>query len=291
MFRLRDSVTQSCNHRFLPLMVLNPNRSVSTVFVQRVRSRRRSHVGCVWGPGHKPTKHRAKPSVDLGRGQETPRAGVGSSRENRSNVQVNHAILQFPQPHDLRVLLKKERKKIGGSFIPAWRFSRAEHKGRSGRDHDATADRSRDQHLLMSYYNPGQPGTYPYGYTPAAYAQTPGSYASYSYPPTAVTGYGTTWPYYSYVPPQHRTTTTTAVPRSLATSSTTTSGANRGTSFATTHTPASYADTINAAGGSGNTRTAGLAAGSKRQANLKGLFTKERERVPDPQVDTIGQHF
>jgi transcription initiation factor TFIID subunit 13 len=133
----------------------------------------------------------------------------------------------------------------------------------------------------MSYYNPGQPGTYPYGYTPAAYAQTPGSYASYSYPPTAVTGYGTTWPYYSYVPPQHRTTTTTAVPRSLAATTTTATGANRGTSFATTHTPASYADTINAAGGSGNTRTGGPAAGSKRQPNLKGLFTKERERVPE----------
>ena len=132
----------------------------------------------------------------------------------------------------------------------------------------------------MSYYNPGQPGTYPYGYTPATYAQTPGSYASYSYPPTAVTGYGTTWPYYSYVPPQHRTTTT-AAPRSLATTSTTTSGANRGTSFATTHTPASYADTINAAGGSGNTRTSGPSAGGKRQANLKGLFTKERERVSE----------
>jgi len=122
----------------------------------------------------------------------------------------------------------------------------------------------------MSYYNPGQPGTYPYGYTPATYTQTPGSYPPYSYPPTAVTGYGTTWPYYSYVPPQHRTTTTT--PRAAAT---TTSGVTRGTNFATTHTPASYADTINAAGGSGNTRTGGLATGSKRQANLKGLFTKE----------------
>ena len=131
----------------------------------------------------------------------------------------------------------------------------------------------------MSYYNPGQPGTYPYGYTPATYTQTPTSYASYSYPPTAVTGYGTTWPYYSYVPPQHRTTTTTTVPRTPATSSTTTNAANRGTSFATTHTPASYADTINAAGGSGNTRTGGPATGSKRQANLKGLFTKERECV------------
>ena len=130
----------------------------------------------------------------------------------------------------------------------------------------------------MSYYNPGQPGTYPYGYTPATYTQTPGSYASYSYPPTAVTGYGTTWPYYSYVPPQHRTTATT-VPRTPATSSTTTSGVTRGTNFATTHTPASYADTINAAGGSGNTRTGGLTTGSKRQANLKGLFTKECECV------------
>ena len=139
------------------------------------------------------------------------------------------------------------------------------------------------QSSAMSYYNPGQPGTYPYGYTPATYTQTPGSYASYSYPPTAVTGYGTTWPYYSYVPPQHRTTTTTAVPRTTATSSTTTGTANRGTSFATTHTPASYADTINAAGGSGNTRTGGLATGSKRQANLKGLFTKECELDPQPQ--------
>ena len=130
---------------------------------------------------------------------------------------------------------------------------------------------------VMSYYNPGQPGTYPYGYTPATYTQTPGSYASYSYPPTAVTGYGTTWPYYSYVPPQHRTTTTT-VPRTPTTSNTTAGGVTRGTNFATTHTPASYADTINAAGGSGNTRSGGLATGSKRQANLKGLFTKERER-------------
>lgn len=139
----------------------------------------------------------------------------------------------------------------------------------------------------MSYYNPGQPGTYPYGYTPATYTQTPGSYASYSYPPTAVTGYGTTWPYYSYVPPQHRTTTTATVPRTPATNSTTTSTANRGTSFATTHTPASYADTINAAGGSGNTRTGSLASGSKRQANLKGLFTKERERVPENHSQTV----
>ena len=130
----------------------------------------------------------------------------------------------------------------------------------------------------MSYYNPGQPGTYPYGYTPATYTQTPGSYASYSYPPTAVTGYGTTWPYYSYVPPQHRATTTTTIPRTPTTTSATTNTANRGTSFATTHTPASYADTINAAGGSGNTRTGSLTTGSKRQANLKGLFTKERER-------------
>ena len=145
----------------------------------------------------------------------------------------------------------------------------------------------------MSYYNPGQPGTYPYGYTPATYTQTPGSYASYSYPPTAVTGYGTTWPYYSYVPPQHRTTTTATVPRTPATNSTTTSTANRGTSFATTHTPASYADTINAAGGSGNTRTGSLASGSKRQANLKGLFTKERERVPEnhSQIVTDGPLF
>ena len=134
------------------------------------------------------------------------------------------------------------------------------------------------QSSAMSYYNPGQPGTYPYGYTPATYAQTPGSYPSYSYPPTAVTGYGTTWPYYSYVPPQHRMTTTTpSLPRTTATNNTTTSGATRGTSFATTHTPASYADTINAAGGGGNTRTGGLATGTKRQANLKGLFTKECE--------------
>lgn len=121
----------------------------------------------------------------------------------------------------------------------------------------------------MSYYTPGPPGAYQYGYPPATYAgaYTPGSY---QYPSTAVTGYGSQWPYY-YQPQQQQQTQRPSVARTTPAPTRTTS-----TSFATTHTPASYAarDTVNAASGGAGARVA--AAGSKRQANLKGLFTKER---------------
>jgi hypothetical protein len=114
----------------------------------------------------------------------------------------------------------------------------------------------------MSYYTPGPPGAYQYGYP----AYTPGSY---QYPSTAVTGYGSQWPY--YYQPQQQQTQRAPVARSTPAPNRATS-----TSFATTQTPASYAarDTVNAAGAGAGARAA--AAGSKRQANLKGLFTKER---------------
>ncbi|OBZ75151.1 Transcription initiation factor TFIID subunit 13 [Grifola frondosa] len=76
----------------------------------------------------------------------------------------------------------------------------------------------------MSYYPPPGTGTtYPYGSYPAPgtyppHPQTAGAYptAPYqtAYPPTAVSGYGGTWPYhYSYYPPQQPVHTPLAAPK------------------------------------------------------------------------------
>jgi transcription initiation factor TFIID subunit 13 len=128
--------------------------------------------------------------------------------------------------------------------------------------------------------------TYPYGaYHPTTYSQTPGAYP-YQTPAyqTGVTSYS--WPYtYGYIQhpqavmqrpaslatPAPVTATTTAT----AGTSTTTLAAppvpQRSTATFTTYTPSYMRDnTTNSIAGSFSAR------GSRKQSNLKGLFTKER---------------
>lgn len=147
--------------------------------------------------------------------------------------------------------------------------------------------------LAMSYTpytpttgtHPPTSATYPYGaYHPSTYAQTPGAYpyqtSAYQ---TGVTSY--TWPYtYGYIQhpqavlqrpvslpaPAQATTQTTA-----ATAVTATPPAppvpQRSTAAFTTYTPSYMRDsTTNSIAGSFSAR------GSRKQSNLKGLFTKER---------------
>lgn len=127
---------------------------------------------------------------------------------------------------------------------------------------------------IMSYYNPGPPGAYQYGYPPAQY---PGyTSGAYQYPTTA--GYGS-WPY--YYPQQHQQQPQATQQRPTVARTSSSTPARTSTSFATTHTPASYAarDTVNAASGGGGARAS---AGGKKQANLRGLFTKECASVAVP---------
>lgn len=147
---------------------------------------------------------------------------------------------------------------------------------------------------LMSYtYPPPQPGqhtatTFPYGaYHPPpgiyGHPQTPGTTPfPTAYPnhyPTGVTGYGT-WTGYAYgypgqqvqmqVPSRPLVQTTTATAASASTPASTTP---RTTTF-TSYSP-SYLKDSTAATGSGGAAT----RGPRKQANHKGLFTKECEFV------------
>ncbi|KAJ3564291.1 hypothetical protein NP233_g8388 [Leucocoprinus birnbaumii] len=127
--------------------------------------------------------------------------------------------------------------------------------------------------------------TYPYGaYHPSTYAQTPGAYP-YQTPPyqTGVTSYS--WPYtYGYIQhPQVLQRPTPLVTPAPATAQTATAATTatpttpapppvpqRSTATFTTYTPSYMRDnTTNSIAGSFSTR------GSRKQSNLKGLFTKE----------------
>ncbi|KDQ60782.1 hypothetical protein JAAARDRAFT_31757 [Jaapia argillacea MUCL 33604] len=130
---------------------------------------------------------------------------------------------------------------------------------------------------------------YPYTYPAAAYSPTPGAYP---YQTPGAYPYGT-WPYpYSYFP-QHPHTPHAPVPRPqaqtpapVASTNTATapiappatqaavtpvpvSAPSRQTTF-TSYTPASFRESSTAAGTGGAT-----SRGSRKQSNLKGLFSKE----------------
>lgn len=143
----------------------------------------------------------------------------------------------------------------------------------------------------MSYYPPPHTGTsYPYStyHPPAtAYPQTPGAYPTTpyqttAYPPTAVTGYGATWPYtYSYFPPQHASHSTYTAPKPAVPSAaantivttpiTSTTPRSAPTSTTYTFTPAYTRESVAAAASGGAT-----GRGLRKQSTYKGLFTKER---------------
>lgn len=127
--------------------------------------------------------------------------------------------------------------------------------------------------------------TYPYGaYHPTTYAQTPGAFP-YQTPTyqTGVTSYG--WPYtYGYIqhpqavmqrPASLVAPAPVATQNNTSTTTTTTTAApapQRSSTTFTTYTPSYMRDnTTNAMTGSFSTR------GSRKQSNLKGLFTKECE--------------
>ena len=115
------------------------------------------------------------------------------------------------------------------------------------------------------------PATYSYGTYPYSYPQTPGTY---SYPGTyqaGVTSYG--WPYpYSYV----QQGAVPQVPRAQGSQAsvapytpTSTSTPQRTTTF-TAYAPNYAKESV-----SSSTTQTGTGRGGRRQANLKGLFTKE----------------
>lgn len=119
-------------------------------------------------------------------------------------------------------------------------------------------------------YHPGTPGAYQTQGYAAAYQS---AYAS------GVTGYGA-WPYpYSYIP-QQQAQTTPQVARSAthtpaATASPSTVAAPRPTTF-TSYTPTYVRETGATLGAA-----AGVAGRGRKNANFKGLFTKERQSVHD----------
>lgn len=168
----------------------------------------------------------------------------------------------------------------------------------------------------MSYYSPSG-GSYPYSaYHPpsagAYHAQhAAGAYPttaySQAYPPTTVQGYGATWPYYSYYPPQQQQAQTAAKPTAARPAvGTTAQGVQPSTPAATTPaagtataqtTTASTAPTTSILQATGSQRpytattsytyvpayrdtlaaaSSGGARGS-RKSTFRGLFTKERE--------------
>lgn len=130
--------------------------------------------------------------------------------------------------------------------------------------------------------------TYPYGaYHPTTYTQTPGAFP-YQTPTyqTGVTSYG--WPYtYGYIqhpqavmqrPASLVTPAPVTAQNNTSTPATTTSATapvtQRSSTTFTTYTPSYMRDnTTNAMAGSFSTR------GSRKQSNLKGLFTKECELI------------
>ncbi|KAL7283467.1 hypothetical protein ACG7TL_002899 [Trametes sanguinea] len=150
----------------------------------------------------------------------------------------------------------------------------------------------------MSYYPPhSTPGTtYPYAsyhpQTPGAYAhpQTSGAYPTTPYqpyaPPTAVTSYGTAWPYhhgYSYYPQQqHQQQTPVTTPRPAGTTSTAQTTTTTTTPAPVTATPA-VAPTVTARSSVPSTYTfatynrdsAAYSRSSRKGSSYRGLFTKE----------------
>ncbi|RPD66231.1 TFIID-18kDa-domain-containing protein [Lentinus tigrinus ALCF2SS1-7] len=131
-------------------------------------------------------------------------------------------------------------------------------------------------------YHPQTPGTYAHAQTPAAYPTAP--YQPYA-PPTAVTSYGTAWPYhgYSYYPQQqqqqaHTTTATAPKPATTTTpaqtTTTTTAPVTATPAVASSLTsrpsvPSSYTFTS-------YNRDPGLYTRSGRKgSSYRGLFTKE----------------
>jgi len=136
--------------------------------------------------------------------------------------------------------------------------------------------------MSYSHYQPGQHSagtTYPYYHpgTPGAYAhpQTPGYPAFQGYA-TGVTGYGA-WPYpYTYIHQQPAQTSQqaarppvqTTVPPTTAYTPTPTVATPKTTTFAS-YTPTYVRETAPAAASGGAGR-------GRKQANFKGLFSKER---------------
>ncbi|KAL4077360.1 transcription initiation factor IID, 18kD subunit-domain-containing protein [Scleroderma yunnanense] len=115
-------------------------------------------------------------------------------------------------------------------------------------------------------YHPGTPGLYTHPQT-QGYAAYQGAYAS------GVTGYGA-WPYpYSYIPQQQPQTTTQVsrpvVQTSVAPTTVTTAATSTFTPRTTTFASYTPSVTTQTAGGSS---TIGR---GRKQANFKGLFTKE----------------
>ncbi|KAJ8489694.1 hypothetical protein ONZ51_g2759 [Trametes cubensis] len=147
----------------------------------------------------------------------------------------------------------------------------------------------------MSYYPPHTTAgtTYPYAsyhpQTPGAYGhpQTAGAYPTTTYqpyaPPTAVTSYGTAWPYhhgYSYYPQQHQQQAPVAAPRPVTT--TQTPAATPTTATPVTATPAvapavaprpAVPSTYTFS--SYNRDSATFSRGSRKGSSYRGLFTKE----------------
>lgn len=154
---------------------------------------------------------------------------------------------------------------------------------------DLQLSRSAMSYSTYPTVQPGQPATtFPYGaYHPSAYGQAlthtagatsyPSGYPTYS---TGVTSYGT-WPgyAYNYAPgSQHHIQTTSATRPTVQTvgmptttsAHTPASAAPRTTTF-TAYTPSYLKESVVAAGTGGAT-----GRGSRKQANFKGMFTKER---------------
>jgi transcription initiation factor TFIID subunit 13 len=142
--------------------------------------------------------------------------------------------------------------------------------------------RTRSMFMSYSHYQPGQhPAgtTYPYYHpgAPGAYAhpQTPGYPAYHQGYATGVTGYGA-WPYpYTYIPQQPpsqqavRPTVQTAAPPAATPTPTPVAATPKTTTF-TSYAPTYARETAPA------TTTSGGTGRSRKQANFKGLFSKER---------------
>ncbi|KAI0831394.1 transcription initiation factor IID, 18kD subunit-domain-containing protein [Trametes gibbosa] len=124
-------------------------------------------------------------------------------------------------------------------------------------------------------YHPQTPGTYAYPQTPGAYPTTP--YQPYA-PPTAVTSYGTAWPYhhgYSYYPQQHQQTPAVA-PKPAGTTPAQTSTATTPAPItaapaASPRPPAPYTYTFTTY----NRDSAAYTRNGRKGSSHRGMFTKE----------------
>jgi len=136
-------------------------------------------------------------------------------------------------------------------------------------------------YTVMSYYPPPQTGTsYPYN-AYANYSQTPGGYPTSAYqtayPPTAVTGYGATWPYpYSYYPPPQQPQQSiagTPKPAMPTPSVTTPTVPAAPPPPRAAPAPATYTFTPSYTPATGVGASSGRSA--RKQSTFKGLFAKE----------------